>query len=97
MPPARSGAVEDLADEAVEAIGESGERRAAAVAEHDVVAQLAAGLFEQHRQAAVDALGLSREPVSTSDMGGVSLRSRGNPVPDITLHRVAPPPHSGVR
>ena len=32
-------------------VGESRERRAAAVAEHDVVAQLAPRLFQQHRQA----------------------------------------------
>ena len=43
--------VEDLPEEAVEPLGESRERRAAAVAEHDVVAQLAPRLFQQHRQA----------------------------------------------
>ena len=77
--------VEDLADEAVEAFGEPRQRRAAAVAEHDVVAQLAARLFQQHRQACrrrrVRFVERTRVHVRH---GGVSLRSRGNPVPSIT-------------
>ena len=41
------------------------------------------------------AFGLSREPVSTSAMGGVSLRSRGNPMPYITYTGLRPRPISG--
>ena len=42
--------VDNLPDDGVEAIGEAGERGAAAVAAEDFVAKLAAGLLELYRE-----------------------------------------------
>ena len=85
--------VEDLAEEAVEAFGESRERRAAAVPEHDVVAQLAPRLFQQHGQAGGRGVRFVERARVHVRHGGVSLRSRGNPMPYITYTGLRPPPH----
>jgi hypothetical protein len=89
--------IENVAEEPIEAFGEPRERGATAVPEHDVVAQLAPRLFQQHGQAGGRGVRFVERAQVHVRHGGRQPPIEGQPDALHNLHRVASRPHCGLR